>query len=63
MMEKTISRAVFGAVLPILFLLVGWWGSVPLIRDDSWVAAIAGFSFVLGLALSIIIFTRRSHEV
>lgn len=63
MIEKLISRMVFGAVLPVVFLLAGWWSSVPLIRDDSWIAAIAGFSFVLGLALSIIIFKRWIKDV
>lgn len=58
-----ISRTVFGAVLPILFLLAGWWGSVPFIKEDAWIAAIAGFSFVLGLALSIIIFKKRVEDV
>ncbi|MEQ8174522.1 MAG: hypothetical protein ABRQ26_05560 [Syntrophomonadaceae bacterium] len=59
MMEKSISRAAFRVVLPILFLLAGWWGSVPLVKDDTWIAAIAGFSLVLGLALSVIIFRNQ----
>lgn len=62
MMEKMISRALGGAVLSILFLLAGWWGSVPFVKEDSLIAAIAGFSFVLGLALSIIIFTERIED-
>lgn len=63
MMEKIISRAAFGAVLPILFLLAGWWGSVPLVKEDTWIAAIAGFSLVLGVALSMIIFKKWIQDV
>lgn len=43
--------------------MAGWWGSVPFIKEDAWIAAIAGFSFVLGLAFSIIISKKWMPDV
>lgn len=63
MVERLVSRTVFGAVLPVFCLLVGWWGSVAVVKDDALIAAIAGLSSVMGLALTMIIFEKWVPDV
>ncbi len=55
--ERLYLQVMIGLVPPVLFLLMGWWGSLPLVAEES-IKYFALGGLLLGLLLDIV-FMRR----
>ena len=55
--ERLYLQVMIGLVPPVLFLLMGWWGSLPLVAEES-IKYFALSGLLLGLLLDIV-FMRR----
>jgi len=51
-LETLFLYAVFGAILPLLLLLAGWWGSIPLVAEQQ-IKYFALGGLLLGLILDL----------
>jgi hypothetical protein len=55
--ERLFLQVTIGLVAPVLFLLIGWWGSIPFVAEDS-IKFFALGGLLLGLIIDMV-FLRR----
>ena len=60
--ERLYLQIMIGLVPPILFLLIGWWGSLPLVAEES-IKFFALGGLLLGLLLDIVFMRRWIQKV
>jgi hypothetical protein len=57
-LDRSFSRLVLGAIVPVLLMLVGWWGSLGIGGDGPWIRWSALAGLVLGCLINATLLRR-----
>lgn len=58
-LERALSRISLGAIVPVVLLLTGWWGSFGILGDGPWIPWAAFGGLALGVLLDLTVLRRH----